>query len=362
MRRALKVLRSHALLALTLTLTLVGCGLGAAEQGRMSAAYEVAESEHAAILTQLDEEQARLGDLTDEAQTLLDATGEDAVADVTVLETLRSDREGCDALLGYEPEGVSGGHWVLRWHSLEDVNSDAEDTLAQIATLNETLAGDIEAVNDSVHQKQVSDARDALSSLIGTARDTLSGSEGRVTDDGTRDELSAAIDAAQALVDEGSDDLDALKQRTDDLQAACDAVDSSVSAWQQAQAARAARAASSSGGGSSSSGGGGAAADTWYVNYYNAYGTAEAAADGSVTQWADGYFVAHVWSSNGQRILSRPTYVVVNGRTYRYVSSMEVSRDTTWQAVEPYVHAGGGIGFQTCVNGGGYFISHYEPV
>ncbi len=30
--------------------------------------------------------------------------------------------------------------------------------------------------------------------------------------------------------------------------------------------------------------------------------------------------------------------------------------------MEGWVHANGGIGMQTCVEGGGYLINHYEPV
>lgn len=59
-------------------------------------------------------------------------------------------------------------------------------------------------------------------------------------------------------------------------------------------------------------------------------------------------------------IASKPSTVVVNGKTYHYVSSKVVSRDTTWDQVEGYVHANGGIGFQTCY-GDGYLITHYEP-
>ena len=39
---------------------------------------------------------------------------------------------------------------------------------------------------------------------------------------------------------------------------------------------------------------------------------------------------------------------------------MTVSYDTYWEEIEGYVHANGGIGFQTCVSGG-YLVTHYEP-
>ena len=53
---------------------------------------------------------------------------------------------------------------------------------------------------------------------------------------------------------------------------------------------------------------------------------------------------------------------MVDGRTYRYVSSMVVPRDTEWSEVSGFAYANGGIGFQTCDPSGGYLITHYEPV
>lgn len=101
--------------------------------------------------------------------------------------------------------------------------------------------------------------------------------------------------------------------------------------------------------------------DIWYVTYYNNYGSAEADAS-AVTQWADGYFIAHSTNANGKRILSKPAYVVVDGQKYRYVSCKYVSRDTTYdESLQAWVHANGGIAFQTCA-GEPYLILHYEPV
>lgn len=100
----------------------------------------------------------------------------------------------------------------------------------------------------------------------------------------------------------------------------------------------------------------------WHIDYSRAHGTAEAASDGGVTEWADGYYIAHDWSDSGAKITGRTEYVEVDGQTYRLADSKEVSRDTTWNEVEGWVHANGGIGMQTCVEGGGYLINHYEPV
>lgn len=100
----------------------------------------------------------------------------------------------------------------------------------------------------------------------------------------------------------------------------------------------------------------------WHLQYHNDYGSASGDASGALTQWADGYYIAHNWSDNGARISSQPEYVEVDGRTYRLAGSQEVSRDTTWEDIEGWVHQNGGIGMQTCVEGGGYLVNHYEPV
>ena len=82
---------------------------------------------------------------------------------------------------------------------------------------------------------------------------------------------------------------------------------------------------------------------------------------GYVCEWKSGYYVAHNWSSGGIKIASKPAYVVVNGITYKYISSKLVSRSTTWSQVVDYVRANNGIGFQTCSRNL-YLINHYEPV
>lgn len=102
----------------------------------------------------------------------------------------------------------------------------------------------------------------------------------------------------------------------------------------------------------------------WNVDYHDDF-LGQAADDGSVTQWEDGFFLAHRWSANGKRIASMPTYVRVNGQLYRYVSAITVPQGTMWKDIEGFVHANGGIGFETCVDGtdeSAYLITHYEPI
>ena len=102
----------------------------------------------------------------------------------------------------------------------------------------------------------------------------------------------------------------------------------------------------------------------WDVAYHDDF-LGQAADDGSVTQWAEGFFLAHRWSANGKRIASLPAYVRVDGRLYRYVSSTTVQRGTLWEDIEGFVHENGGIGFETCVDDAdesAYLITHYEPL
>ena len=101
---------------------------------------------------------------------------------------------------------------------------------------------------------------------------------------------------------------------------------------------------------------------TWYVSYRGTDDSSTANADGSISEWKDGYYIAHSWSSGGQMIASKPNTVVVYGKTYEYVSSITVPQNTKWSEVSGFVYANGGIGFQTCVGGGNVIITHYEPV
>ena len=100
--------------------------------------------------------------------------------------------------------------------------------------------------------------------------------------------------------------------------------------------------------------------EIWNVSYVPSYFTAAAPADGSVGEWQPGYYIAHDWSVNGQRIASKPTHVIVDGQIYHYVSSMIVPPETTWDVLSAFACVNGGIGFQTCY-GADRLVTHYEP-
>ena len=154
-----------------------------------------------------------------------------------------------------------------------------------------------------------------------------------------------------------------LLDQVDDMEAALSELEDAASKAEQqeedARAAAAAAASASSGPSSSGASSGASSSDTWYVSYI--WGGQAEIDTGAVVQWKSGYFCAHNWSSGGVMIASKPSYVVVDGVTYRYVSSINVARDTTWGEVSGFALANGGIAFQTC-SGDTYLITHYEPV
>lgn len=156
---------------------------------------------------------------------------------------------------------------------------------------------------------------------------------------------------------------DATKEQLDDetnrLQSGMDSVNADMQAKiEHDEAVRKAEEEKKARGSASASS---SAFDTWTPSYYNAYGTAEADANGALTQWADNYFVAHNWSANGKRILSRPAHVIINGTTYHYVSEKVITRDTLFDdTIKAFCYANNGIAFQTCY-GANYLITHYEP-
>ncbi|MEY8436690.1 hypothetical protein AAK967_02945 [Atopobiaceae bacterium 24-176] len=173
------------------------------------------------------------------------------------------------------------------------------------------------------------------------------------------DLLRAAADAAKRSADEKAADERAAQEKAAQERAA----------WQGSRGVQASGSATASGPRAASGQaaeaageGGGAGDGAWNVSYRNEYGAAEGAADGACTQWADGYYVAHDWSESGAQIASKPNTVVVDGQRYAYAGSMVVPEGSDYYGSGAYdfTHADGGIGFQTCCDGG-YLITHYVP-
>lgn len=170
-----------------------------------------------------------LQESVEDAQALLDGTGEDKVADPQVLEALSSAIDKAKAAKGAEisPNGM------LVWELLDAENAYDEST-ASILDLNASLDKAVKAVEQSVEDKTLQDAKDALSKTIDSAQSTLDGSDGKVQDNATRDALSKALDTAKKALD--GDDVEAMDTAKSDLNAKTKTVNDSVKAKEQADA------------------------------------------------------------------------------------------------------------------------------
>ena len=194
-----------------------------------------------------------LQESVEDAQALLDGTGEDKVADPQVLEALSSAIDKAQA--AKDAEISPNGMFV--WELLDAENAYDEST-ASILDLDVSLDKAMKAVEKSVADKTLADAKDALSKTIDSAQSTLDGSDGKVQDNAIRDALSKAIDTAKKAMD--GDDAEAMNTAKSDLDAKTKAVNDSVKAKEQAdaeaqaQAEAAANAAASANGGSSYNG------------------------------------------------------------------------------------------------------------
>ena len=165
----------------------------------------------------------------EDAQALLDGTGEDKVADPQVLEALSSAIDKAQAAKGADVS--ANGLFV--WELMDAENAYDEST-ASILDLNASLDKAVKAVEQSVADKTLADAKDALSKTIDSAQSTLDGSDGKVQDNATRDALSKALDTAKKALD--GDDVEAMDTAKSDLESKANAVNDSVKAKEQADA------------------------------------------------------------------------------------------------------------------------------
>lgn len=259
---------------------------------------------------------------------------------------------------------------VTDWYDLWDVSSNvdaAKDAVSGHKDALDSLAKVVKDVDES-HERRLSDnARDALSKAIEGAQSLFDSTDGKVSDNATRDALKSALADASGKAKAEGQDPSVYSGSQDALKKATDAVTASNAAWKKAQEEAAARAAAakaaaartrrtSSGGVSSGSYDGG----TWNVSYRGLDDPTTANADGSTAKWVDGYYVAHSWSEGGKRIASKPQHVVVDGKSYHYVSSEIISLDSDADSAISYAHQNGGIGFQTCVGNNNAILTHYE--
>ena len=308
----------------------------------------------------LDTKQDELQKALDTADATLKSVTDEQVLDPDTLDNLKTATDEAKPLLTDPGEEPTSDEFILQriydYEQLADACDTQENEVAEnIVSVN---VG-IKSVNDSVTAKQRDDAMKATATKVDDAKGVLDKSKDAVLDNVNRDALNGLIDEANALVS----NADATKEQFDDmanrLQNGMDNVNADMQAKvERDEAIRKAEEEKKARGSAST---GSSAFDTWTPSYYNAYGTAEADANGALTQWADNYFIAHNWSANGKRILSRPAHVVINGTTYHYVSEKVITRDTLFDdTIKAFCYANNGIAFQTCY-GANYLITHYEP-
>lgn len=149
-----------------------------------------------------------------------------------------------------------------------------------------------------------------------------------------------------------------------EVQEAEEAARQAALAAQQARAVRfssgaAARSAAAASGGQAYQGGDGA----WYVTYRGTDDMSTANADGSVSVWMNGYYIAHRNTANGGMIASHPQYVVVDGKRYQYAGTVNDPKGSYVTPHLDWIDQTGGIVFQTCnTDGATNQINRYVPV
>lgn len=99
----------------------------------------------------------------------------------------------------------------------------------------------------------------------------------------------------------------------------------------------------------------------WHITYVNSYMSSSAPADGSIGLWADGWFIVHNYTPNGEMLQSEPEMIELDGRIYR-LSDTWVSGDGLSQEEVARIRANNGVTFQTCLSDSTNLMVHYNPV
>lgn len=212
--------------------------LAAAGGGYAYAAWNVGKGVDAAASYASSEDTVLSAALKD-AKELLESIGEGQVADSTTLDALS---EAVKTAEGERGVDVTAPNRLLVWALLDA--QDAYDTDAEhAAEARKALDRAVEAVESSVDEQTVNQAKATLQGKVDTAGQLLTDSDGQVQDDATRETLRQAIDQANALLGDDSasvDDLDQVGKAIDD---ATTGVNDSMKAKQDADAQAAAEAA-----------------------------------------------------------------------------------------------------------------------
>ena len=171
----------------------------------------------------------QLSDKLKEAQTLLDGTTKEQVADEATLTKLADAIKTAGSQQGVDES--TANRWLV-WQTMGAQNaydSDTEDAQAVIESLDKTM----DAVNDSINDKQLTDAKTKLDQLVADAQKLYDSTDGKVQDNATRDALKTALDNAKKGDATSVDALDKLTAALNDAQTK---VNDSVKAKEQADA------------------------------------------------------------------------------------------------------------------------------
>lgn len=316
--------------------------------------------------------------LLDRTTDLTDLTDDDIMpddgGDDGILVTLSSARDAASAAIAEAAPSSDG----IAWYAMDEARAlrdDAESVVSDKTSAYDSLHSAVSAVTVSKYEREKSDARDALQSSSDDAQSVLDSTEDKVHDNSIRETLASAIDAGNALLaDETLHSASIYESAQSRIDEASKAVSDDNAQWQKekdeeearAKAAAAKRYSSKSQATAAASASGGSAVQasdgTWYVSYRGNDCEGTANSDMSVSEYRSGYYIAHRSGANGQMIASKPSHVVVDGKSYHYVSSIVVSEDSSLDSALSYARQNGGIGFQTCTRPlGGDIIVHYEP-
>lgn len=236
----------------------------------------------AAQATNVDKQ---LSDKLKEAQTLLDGTTKEQVADEATLTKLADAVKTAGSQQGVDES--TANRWLV-WQTMGAQNaydSDAEDAQAVIESLDKTM----DAVNDSINDKLIADAKAKLDQLVADAQKLYDSTDGKVQDNATRDALKTALDNAKKGDATSVDALDKLTAALNDAQTK---VNDSVKAKEQADAEAQAQAEAAANTAASNSGSG-------YTGGYTGGGYSGYTGGGYTGGYSGGYTGGGSYSGGG---------------------------------------------------------------
>ncbi len=100
--------------------------------------------------------------------------------------------------------------------------------------------------------------------------------------------------------------------------------------------------------------------EIWSISYIPWQGQTSAPLDGRIGLWADGWFIAHRNTPNGQKIASLVAQIEVDGQFYSFDETWIASDEITPDEIAR-IRAHNGLTFQTCIDDKTNQMVHYRP-